>query len=94
MQLVGLPNSVKVAAELYVQSFSRCLASLAAVREQEALRLHAIGERGDFVYFDEIVETANHLATKAVQIEFGLEVLDVLKDMSVVTTRVGHRERA
>jgi len=87
MVLVGVPNSVAVAAELYVQSFSRCLASLAAVREQDALRAQAQGEHGDFIYFDEIVEAANNLAAKAVELEFGPEVLDALSDLSVITPK-------
>jgi len=91
MQLVGVPNSVAVAAELYIQSFSRCLASLSAVREREALRLQADGERGDFIYFDEVVESANNLAAKAVEMEFGAEVLDALADLSIISPKIGVR---
>ncbi len=80
-----VPNSVTVAAELYVQSFSRCLASLAAVREQEALRVQSAGGRADFVYYDEVVEAANHLATRAVEMEFGPDVLETLAEMSVLS---------
>lgn len=89
MLLVGVPNSVAIAAELYVQTFSRCLASLSAIREQEALRLQADGEHGDFIYFDEVVEAANNLAAKAVEMEFGPEVLDELGNMSVLTPKAG-----
>lgn len=88
MFLVNVPNSVSVAAELYVQSFSRCLASLAAVREQEALRLQAEGARGDFIYFDEVVEAANNLATKAVALEFGADIVDALADMDVISSQL------
>lgn len=87
MLLVGVPNSVAIAAELYVQTFSRCLASLSAVREQEALRLQAEGQHGDFIYFDEVIEAANNLAAKAVELEFGPNVLDELGDMSIRTPR-------
>jgi len=88
MLLVGVPNSVSIAAELYVQSFSRCLASLAAVREHEALRLQSDGERGDFIYFDEVVEAANNLAVKAVEMEFGPDVVEALNEMSVLNAKV------
>jgi len=88
MFLEGVPTSVAIAAELYVQSFSRCLASLAAVREQEALRTQAMGDHGDFIYFDEVVEAANNLAAKAVEVEFGPDVLDALADLSILTPRV------
>ena len=91
MHLAGVPNSVSIAAELYVQSFSRCLAALAAVREEEALRQQASGQRGDFIYFDEVVEAANNLAAKAVELEFGPEVMDALGDMSVLTPKVSAR---
>jgi len=87
MLLQGVPNSVSIAAELYVQTFSRCLASLAGVREQEALRVQADGGRADFIYFDEVVEAANTLAAKAVECEFGPEVLDALGEMSVLTPK-------
>ena len=88
MLLVDVPNSVAVAAELYIQSFSRCLASLSAVREEEALRLQAEGQRGDFIYFDEVLESANHLAVKAVEMEFGQEVIDALAEMNILSPRV------
>jgi hypothetical protein len=91
MLLVGVSNSVSIAAELYVQSFSRCLASLSAVREQEALRLQSDGQHGDFIYFDEVVEAANNLAVKAVEMEFGNEVLEALGEMNLLTGKVSSR---
>lgn len=82
MQLIGVHNSVALAAELYIQSFSRCLASLSAVREQEALRMQAQGEQADFIYFDEVIEAANNLATKAVEMEFGPDVMDAVSKLT------------